>query len=363
MLSNDVSVMSKSLIKRPILGGQVNFPVCLAPMVGITHWAIRKAVRDYLPKDAKTIWPTEMLSSWSLPKEDLTRTYETHKCEKEDLIVPQILGNEEVPIQKSVEKLRDWGAVGIDINMGCPVKKALRHNYGVALMGDPAYAAEVVRITKKNSSLPVSVKLRAGLQNDRDFLLKFMEGLQTAGADWVTLHPRVAAQQRRGKADWEQLKFVRERLNIPVIGNGDIQIADDVFRMMNETSCDMVMVGRALVTRPWMLWQVGERLGFQTPSGRENEKAPANGFEEAQEGKRFLLQVIKNFKEIAWLYPEEKGLVKFRFLLRMTQGWYEFGHELWAISTRVHSFDQLEDGVHRFFESPQKMSSSTQNLG
>lgn len=351
------------IAKRPILNGQINFPLCLAPMVGITHWAIRKAVRDYLPQDARTIWPTEMLSSWSLPKEDLARTYETYKSADEDFLVPQILGNEEIPIQKSVQKLIEWGAAGIDINMGCPVKKALRHNYGVALMGDPAYAAAVVGMTKKNSPLPVSVKLRAGLQNDRDFLLNFIKGLQDAGADWVTLHPRVASQQRRGKADWEQLKFVREQLSIPVIGNGDVQIADDVFRMLEETSCDMVMVGRALVTRPWMLWQVGERLGFKTPRGKENQKAPVTPDEEAKEGHKYLLNVIKNFREIAWLYPEEKGLVKFRFLLRMTQGWYDFGHELWAISTRVQNFDQLEEGINQFFLSPQRMSSVTQNLG
>ena len=332
-------------------------------MVGITHWAVRRAVMDYMPQDAKTIWPTEMLSSWSLPKEDLAKTYETHRTEDESFLVPQILGNEEVPIQKSVAKLVEWGASGIDINMGCPVKKALRHNYGVALMGDPQYAASVVRMTKQNSSVPVSVKLRAGLQNDRDFLLKFIEGLAEAGADWVTLHPRVAAQQRRGRADWEQLKFVRDRVGIPVIGNGDVQTADDVFRMMSETGCDMVMVGRALVTRPWLLWQVGEKIGLKTPVNRDLDKAPRTAEEEGQEGKRFLLQVIKNFREIAWLYSEDKALVKFRFLLRMTQGWYEFGHELWAISTRVHNFDQLEEGIERFFSSPQRMSSTTHNLG
>lgn len=351
------------MLKRPVLNNQVNFPVCLAPMVGITHWAVRRAVMDYMPQNAKTIWPTEMLSSWSLPKEDLSKTYETHRTPDENFLVPQILGNEEVPIQKSVEKLIEWGASGIDINMGCPVKKALRHNYGVALMGDPGYAAEVVRMTKKNSSVPVSVKLRAGLQNDKDFLLKFIEGLADAGADWITLHPRVAAQQRRGRADWDQLRFIREKVSIPVIGNGDVQTADDVFRMMDETSCDMVMVGRALVTRPWLLWQVGERLGFKAPVGREGESAPMSGFDEGQEGKRFLLSVIKNFREITDLYPEDKALVKFRFLLRMTQGWYEFGHELWAITTRVQNLNEVEEGLERFFLSPQKMSQNTHNLG
>lgn len=247
-------------LKRPILPGQVNFPVSLAPMVGMSHVALRSLVRRYLPEGARTFWPTEMLSSWKLRREELGATPETLKLENESELVPQILGNEEEPIREAVAKLVQWGAVGIDINMGCPVSKALRHNYGVALMGDADYAAEVVRMTVKHSGVPVSVKLRAGLQNDMDFLLKFTKGLELAGASWITLHPRVGAQKRRGAADWSQIKKVRENLTIPVVGNGDVQTADDVFEIMNSTGCDAVMVGRALAARPWLLWQVGEGL-------------------------------------------------------------------------------------------------------
>src|SRR6188768_429399 len=119
----------------------LNFPLCLAPMVGLTHVALRRVIQDYMPENATTHWPTEMLSSRRLPDENLKTTPETLRSNSENNLVPQILGNEEVAISRSVKRLvNEWGASGIDINMGCPVQKALRHNYGVSLMGDVDYA-------------------------------------------------------------------------------------------------------------------------------------------------------------------------------------------------------------------------------
>jgi tRNA-dihydrouridine synthase len=342
---------SANYLKRPILPDQVNFPVCLAPMVGLTHVALRSMVRRYLPEGAKTPWPTEMLSSWRLPKEELGSTAETLRSDDESPLVPQILGNEEKPIAESVRRLIDWGSSGIDINMGCPVNKALKHNYGVALMGDARYAAEVVAMTVSNSSVPVSVKLRAGLQNDMEYLLKFVRGLEEAGAAWITLHPRVGHMKRRGAADWNQIKLVRDSLNIAVIGNGDVQCAEDVFAMFEQSGCDAVMVGRALAARPWLLWQIGEQLGFPPPPGFSGS-APATPEEE---GAEFGRAAIHFLEELEKHFPFESGFTRFRFYLRMTSGWLEFGHHLFAQATRAKSYEDMRGVVYRFFESPQKM--------
>ena len=126
-------------------------------------------MRHYLPKGARPIWPTEMLNSRRLPSQKIGETPETKAGPEENLIVPQILGNEEKFISTSVKKLTDWGAYGIDINMGCPVQRALKHNYGVALMGDQDYAKRVVEMTVAASSRPVSVKLRSGHSKDLEF--------------------------------------------------------------------------------------------------------------------------------------------------------------------------------------------------
>jgi tRNA-dihydrouridine synthase B len=342
-------------LRRPLLGGVVNFPVCLAPMVGLSHVALRLLVRRYTPGAATSMWPTEMLSSWRLPKETLGETEETLKADEFPL-VPQILGNEEGPIALSVRKLEDWGAAGIDINMGCPVKKALKHNYGVALMGDADYAAEVVRMTVKNARVPVSVKLRAGLQKDEEFLLRFVRGLQDAGCAWITLHPRLGEQKRRGTADWSQIARVREALHIPVIGNGDVQCAEDVFSLLQISGCDAVMVGRALAARPWLMWQVGEQLGFAPPPEFVGRTAPSTPYDEGAEYGRALAYFIATLEHY---FAFEGGAKRLRFHLRMTCGWLEFGHALMAALSRGHTYAELRESAERFFSVPQRMVSRT----
>lgn len=354
---------------RPILNGRVNFPLCLAPMVGLTHVALRLVVRDYLPSDAFTIWPTEMLNSRRIPDEDLSKTPEAMRAPFEVGLVPQILGNDEQFISRSVKKLIAWGAEGIDINMGCPVQKALKHNYGVALMGDASYAAEVVRMTVRHSPVPVSVKLRAGTQSDFDFLVRFVEGLKEAGASWVSLHPRTAAQKRRGVADWDQIRKLRDRVDLPLIGNGDIQIADDVFSMLQTTGCDLAMAGRALAARPWLLWQVGERLGFSEPEQSQaghlgvwdevlgKRRAPQTQEEEGAEYGKCLLKLIALSREY---FGENLALRKIRFYVRTTSVWLTFGHSLISVTTKAKNLEELEDGVRRFFSVPVEMVQRTQ---
>jgi tRNA-dihydrouridine synthase len=325
-------------------------------MVGLSHVALRLLVRRYLPANAKTFWPTEMLSSWRLEKEQVGATPETFRHVSEDGLCPQILGNEELPIRTSVRRLADWGAEAIDINMGCPVRKALKHNYGVALMGDADYAAQVVDMTVRNTKLPVSVKLRAGMQNDRDYLLKFSQGLVRAGAAWITLHPRIAADKRRGRADWSQIEFLQKELPIPVIGNGDVQTCDDVFAMLEQTNCSGVMVGRALTARPWLLWQVGKKLGFGNPGGLAGDP-PSTPFEEGAEYGRALRFFIETLREY---FSEEDGMKRLKFFVRVSMVWLEFGQTLWADVSKCKTYDEALSAGDRFFLQPQRMTGKTQ---
>lgn len=289
------------------------------------------------------LWPTEMLSSWRIPKETLGKTFESIKNDNEKFICPQILGNEEEPIRISVEKLQDWGATAIDINMGCPVTKALRHNYGVALMGDPDYAARVVEMAVKHAKVPVSVKLRAGLQNDIEFLVGFVKKIERAGASWITLHPRVAGLKRRGRADWSQIKRVKEELSIPVIGNGDVETASDYALMKEQTGCDGVMIGRAMAAKPWLIREIlDSKPMFQSPEA-----------EGAEYGLNLLL--MKDLLEERGLRFEEVQK-KLGFYVRMTHMWLDFGHQLNSIVSKSKSSVELQDSLGRFFSLPQKMS-------
>lgn len=331
---------------------QVNFPLCLAPMVGLSHIVLREIIQSYLPAGALTLWPSEMLNSRRVPGENLATTPETMKLENETFFVPQILGNEQKPIEETILKLKEWGAHGIDINMGCPVRKALKHNYGVALMGDLDYAANVVNMAASSSSLPVSVKLRAveSEQSEQD-LVKFVSRLVEAGAAWICLHPRVPSQQRRGSADWSQIKLLKNSISVPVIGNGDVQTAADVWKMKNETGCDMVMAGRALAARPWMVAQIAQDMGFDVGFVARTSE------EEAIEYGLCLLKFIHLSRKY---FGDNLALRKINFYLRTTTPWLEFGHSLIGIGQKAKSTEELEVAVADFFKYSHRMTAYTE---
>ncbi len=330
----------------------VNFPLCLAPMVGLSHIVLREIIQSYMPAEALTLWPSEMLNSRKVPGEDLAKTPETMKNGNETFFVPQILGNEQKPIEDTIRKLQEWGAHGIDINMGCPVRKALKHNYGVALMGDRDYAANVVRMAAQSSSLPISVKLRA-IESDlnNQELVSFVNHLIESGAAWICLHPRVPSMQRRGFADWEQIKLLKDSVNVPIIGNGDVQTASDVWRMKNETGCDMVMAGRGLAARPWMVAQIAQDLGFTTQYVPRTKE---------EEGREYGLCSLKFIELSRKYFGENLALRKINFYLKMTTPWLEFGHSLIGIGQKAKSTQELEDSITEFFKYEHTMTDRTE---
>ncbi len=343
----------------------LNFPLCLAPMVGLSHVALRRVINDYMPENATTHWPTEMLNSRRVPSENLKTTPETLRAVDEKYLIPQILGNEEIPIQQSVERLtQEWGASGIDINMGCPVQKALKHNYGVSLMGDVDYAARVVEITKKISKVPISVKLRAvGSEKTIPQLILFVQKLADSGADWITLHPRTAEQKRKGSSDWNQIAELKKAVSIPIIGNGDIQTYQDALLMLEQTKADKVMAGRALAARPWMMWQLGEKLGFRAPLKFHGQRAPFSNVDEGCEYGKCLIKLIDYSEDHFMIQAgasESITLRKILFYIKVTHVWLEFGHTLMSHASRCQTLVELRVSVNRFFETEQSMNSHTE---
>jgi tRNA-dihydrouridine synthase B len=318
-------------------------PVMLAPMVGLTHYAVRRGVQTFLPEGAKVLWPTEMLNSRRIPIQRMNQTPEVNFMDADAGLWPQLLANEEEFIGLSVPKLELWGAKAIDINMGCPVQKALKHNYGVALMGDPLYAAEVVRMTVKHATVPVSVKLRARLDNqDFDYLVNFTRGLFLAGASWITIHPRTAAQKRKGEADWSLLKRLKNHFesngeHYSIIGNGDVQCHEDIARFFEEAGCERVMVGRAMCAKPWLI---------------RNEPEP----DAHTQGEWYGVFLKKVLAESRAHYEYEQGRRRIRFLVVQGKPWVEFGEYLYGRISAANSYDELEVAFEKFFSQKQRIS-------
>lgn len=343
---------------RPLAdrGLDVDFPVFLAPMVGLSHTALRQTTASYLPVGVRTVAFTEMLSSRRLPTERIGDRPETAFVPGEPPLVPQLLANEERFIAGSLARLAVMRPAAIDINMGCPVSKALKHNWGVALMGDPRYAEEVVRTTVRHSSVPVSVKLRTGMTDDPAYLVEFALMLEEAGASWITLHPRIAAQQRRGRARWEYVGRVRDAVSIPVVGNGDVQTASDAIEMLRETGCDGVMIGRAAAARPWIFWQIGAALGRPAPVGREGSTPPADPWAEGAE----FATALRTFVAAARAsFAPEDAAKRLRFFTHWGSRWLDFGHELWRRVGSARDLDHALEIGDAFFAVPQRMAERT----
>jgi nifR3 family TIM-barrel protein len=334
----------------------VDFPFFLAPMVGLSHVALRETVRAYFPDGARTLLFTEMLSSRRLPSEVIGIRTETVFDATEDNLVPQLVGNEDRFVAASATRLGVMCPRAIDINMGCPVGRAIHHRWGVALMGDPAQASRVVRAAIGASRWPVSVKLRTGLTDDPEYLIDFARMLEEAGAAWLTLHPRVAAQQRRGVARWDYISRVREAVRIPVVGNGSVQTSSDALRMLSETGCDGVMIGRAAVARPWIFWQIGEALGMPAPREYGGRSAPAEPFMEGRE----LGAALARFVGIATNHFVTRDVLeRLRFHASWAGRWLDFGHELGRRLARAGDVVHVSDVLADFFSVPQRMSART----
>ncbi len=348
-------------------------PVMLAPMVGLTHYAVRASVAEFLPVGAKALWSTEMLNSRRVASQRIHETPETFFYDAANGIYPQLLANEEEFIRISVPRLESWGAQAIDINMGCPVKKALKHNYGVALMGDPAYAAEVVRMTVKYATVPVSVKLRASgmkprevedqpLSNkerdrlaekntevDFEYLAHFIQGLYEAGASWITLHPRTAEQKRKGDANWGLVLRLKEYFkNTPyasrgLIANGDVQTRADIRAMFEATGADRIMIGRALMAKPWLI------------SGNLNDPEP-DAYEQGDLYGKFLKSVVAKLTEH---YELQAGMRRMRFLIVYSRPWVEFGEYLYGRVMASTTYEELAQAMNKFFDQKQKIIART----
>jgi tRNA-dihydrouridine synthase B len=336
----------------------IDFPFLIAPMVGLSHVAFRELIRSYTPPSLRPLLFTEMLSTRRLPNENLHQVDMLMCAAGERNFVPQLLGNEERFIAPSIEKLLPLGPWGFDINMGCPQKKTLAHNWGVLLMGDRDYAAEVVRITKKNSPLPVSVKLRAGMgqRADLEYLLDFTSALEDAGADWLTIHCRAKGQGHKGEARWDVVGELKKKRRIPVVANGDLQNVDDALKLLNEFGVDGAMIARAATARPWILWQIANRLGItETPPNKEGQLPP---FTPEEEGKEYFYALLRLTCLLQEFFGDtENALRRLRFFIATNHRWLMFGHQFWKASIKAKDLVQMRDLINDFLnKNPQPMS-------
>ena len=264
---------------RPlVIGGIViDPPLALAPMAGQTGYAFRALCREM---GGCGLVCTELISSTALQhKGSRERTLQRFDWDSsESPFAVQLFGSDPQVMAEAARLVVDGGADIVDINMGCWVPKVARRGGGAALLNDLRAAAAVVEAVVKAVSVPVTVKVRAGWRSGEPTAIDFARAAEDLGAQAVAVHGRYADQGFNGQADWEIIRRVKDAVrHIPVIGNGDVTSAGDARRMVAQTGCDAVMVGRAALGNPWIFHQIAHELatGASLPAPSVRQRAAA----------------------------------------------------------------------------------------
>ena len=225
--------------------------IVLAPMAGISNSAYRRICKEM---GCGLIY-AEMVSDKAITFHNQKTLDMLYMTDEERPIAQQIFGTDVdsfVYAAKYIEK--EMKPDIIDINMGCPVPKvAVRAQAGSALLKNPEKIYEIVSAVVKAVSVPVTVKIRSGWDQSSINAVEVAKVIEKAGASAICVHPRTRSQGYSGKADWSIIKAVKEAVNIPVIGNGDVKTPEDAKRMLDETNCDAVMIGRGVLGNPWLI--------------------------------------------------------------------------------------------------------------
>ena len=265
--------------------------IVFAPMAGVSNISYRQIIKEF---GAGLIY-SEMISTLGI-KYNGKKTIDLINFEDtERPISIQIFGSDITYFVSAARYIEEnFHPDIIDINMGCPVPKvAIKSQAGSALLKDPDKIYEIVSEVVKNTNTPITVKIRSGWDSDHINAVEVAKKIEQAGASAIAIHARTRSQGYSGKADWNIIKQVKESVSIPVIGNGDISTIYDAKRMLEETGCDAVMIGRGVLGNPWLIKQCVEYL--------ENGKLPepVSSKEKIEMLKRHYKLLLENTSEKA----------------------------------------------------------------
>jgi len=288
-------------------------PVVLAPMAGVCNSAFRLTVKEF----GAGLVCAEMVSDKGIVYKNEKTLNMLYMDEREKPLSLQIFGGERDSLVEAAKFVdENTNADIIDINMGCPVPKITKCDAGAKWLLDPDKIYEMVAAVVDAVEKPVTVKMRMGWDENHVYAVRNAQAVQRAGGQAVTLHGRTRVQMYEGKANWDIIREVKQSVDIPIIGNGDVQTPQDAKRMLEETGCDGVMIGRAALGNPWMIYrtvkylETGELAG--EPSVREKIDVCLLHLDRLIELKSEYIAVREMRKHAAWYLKGISGNGKAR---------------------------------------------------
>ena len=292
----------------------------LAPMAGISDPVTREIAFEH----GCALSVSEMLSAKGYVFSPHSPMHEqlTQKGAGEGITGLQLFGHEEYYLSEAVKRLNPSPFEFFDFNLGCPARKIVSNGEGCYLMTSPLLVGRLIAAMVKASVKPVTVKLRAGWDKDSITCVEIARIAQSEGAAAVTVHPRTRDMFYSGRADWELIGSVKVALDIPVIGNGDINCGDDALRMLSTTRCDGIMVARAAQGNPWIFEEIlraMEGRPYSPPTPAAKLDAAADHFARALAFYGERTGVIEMRKHLAWYLQGLKGATRIKTRINNAQ--------------------------------------------
>jgi tRNA-dihydrouridine synthase B len=280
---------------------EIPAPARLAPMAGITNAPFRLIAREC----GSGLTTTEEMDAAALLMTTLHADAIAAYYPEERPLAMQLLGRDPEILVRAARRLQSLGADIVDLNMGCPMPKITAKGKGAALMRDVPAAARILRALRRALTVPLTIKIRSGWDEHHVNAVEVARMAESEGVDAITVHPRTRAQRHLGQAPWEVIADVVDAVRVPVTGNGDVRSMAEARRMMAETGCRSVMIGRGALGRPWVFSEHFEAL---PPEAQRAEKARiiARHMALIREHFREGYALVQTKKHLAW-YTEGLG--------------------------------------------------------
>jgi nifR3 family TIM-barrel protein len=313
---------------------EIKPPLILSPMAGVTDISFRRLLKR---RGGIGLTVSEFISVEGLTRHNPKSKRQMRFFEEERPFAVQIFGGQPERMRMAAEMAEEVGAEILDVNCGCPAPKVVKHGGGSGLLRDHARLEAILKEIKKAITIPLTIKIRAGFYDSAINAVETARLAEACGAEHIALHGRTKEQGYKGLANWDLVRQVKEAVNVPVSGSGDVVTIEGAFQRWRETNCDGILIGRGAMANPWIFRQIEDRLAGREP------------FQPSLEDKREVL--LEYFRMLREDMPELAAIGRMKQLAGQFTRGLQGGALFRTTIYHSHSVDEILTRISEYFEA------------